>query len=511
MSEKKGFLTKEGGKYKSWKKRWCVLKQGCLHYSKSQSSSNLGIIPLKEAGKIKQTDELRLKKKKCCFELETPKRTYYMCAENDAEMASWISDLCSERDRVQGKSNNGNNSSNASTSSTTSTSTTTSTTSAGANGNGSNNSNSNSSSNNGSSNNNNNNSSSSNNRSTQDEMFPEDENDRRVGINDFDIMTVIGKGSFGKVFQVRKKDTSKIYAMKVLNKKTILERNELEHTRAEKSILQKLCHPFLVNLNYAFQTEEKLFFIMDFVNGGELFFHLQKDKKFTEERVRFYSAEIVLGLEYLHKNGVLYRDLKPENILLTADGHICMTDFGISKEGLMGENDRTTTFCGTPEYLAPEVLEGNGYGKAVDWWSFGTLMYEMLVGLPPFYSQDVQQMYTKIMTAKLNIPKTVSEEARTLLEGLLERDPERRLTEPSIIKSHPFFRGMDWEALLSKDVTPPFIPPVTSAESVTQIDPSFISEDPTLSLVEGSSITAAAQENFAGFTYVGESSLSSAI
>jgi len=165
---------------------------------------------------------------------------------------------------------------------------------------------------------------------------------------------------------VKKKDSGKIYAMKVLNKKTIIERNELEHTKAEKSILQKLCHPFLVNLNYSFQTPDKLYFIMDYVNGGELFYHLQKDKKFTEDRVRFYCAEIVLGLEYLHNTGVLYRDLKPENILLTGDGHICMTDFGISKEGLLKEDDRTATFCGTPEYLAPEVLEGNGYGKAVD-------------------------------------------------------------------------------------------------------------------------------------------------
>jgi len=304
--------------------------------------------------------------------------------------------------------------------------------------------------------------------------------------------------------QVRKKDNGKIYAMKILNKKTIIERQELEHTKAEKNILQKLVHPFLVNLNYSFQTEDKLYFVMDYVNGGELFYHLQKDKKFTEERVRFYCAEIVLGLEYLHNSGVLYRDLKPENLLLTDEGHICMTDFGISKEGLQSDNDRTATFCGTPEYLAPEVLEGNGYGKAVDWWSFGTLMFEMLTGLPPFYSQDVQQMYSKIMKAKLIIPDTVSMEAKDLLVKLLERNPEKRLTDPQIIKVHPWFSVIDWEKLALKEVTPPYIPPVKGKMDTSQVDPVFTSEEVTLTISNDSHISNTMQQNFQGFTYVGE-------
>jgi len=330
----------------------------------------------------------------------------------------------------------------------------------------------------------------------------------KVSLEDFELLNVIGKGSFGKVIQVRKKDTGKIYAMKVLNKATIIERNEMEHTKAEKSILQKLCHPFLVNLNYSFQSPDKLYFIMDYINGGELFFHLQKDKRFTLERTRFYCAEIVLGLEYLHNCGVLYRDLKPENLLLDEDGHICMTDFGISKEGLMSDNDRTATFCGTPEYLAPEVLEGNGYGKAVDWWSFGTLMYEMLTGLPPFYSQDVQQMYQKIMTAKLSIPKTVPDDAKDLLEKLLIRDPEERLIEPSAIKAHPFFRSIDWEKLLNKEVTPPYKPPVKGKEDIGMVDPTFTSEEPTLTMVDESAISQAEQKNFEGFTFVAPSGMS---
>jgi len=322
-----------------------------------------------------------------------------------------------------------------------------------------------------------------------------------VCLEDFEILKLIGRGSFGKVLQVRKKDNRKIYAMKVLNKKSIIEKAEVDHTKAEQSILQKLCHPFLVNLNYSFQTPEHLYFIMDYINGGELFFHLQNDKKFPEDRVRFYAAEIVCGLEYLHSCGILYRDLKPENILLTSDGHICMTDFGISKEGLHTDDSRTATFCGTPEYLAPEVLEGNGYGKAVDWWSFGTLVFEMLNGLPPFYAPDVQQMYAKIMSAKLVMPPSMSHDARSLIEELLVRQPEKRLSDPAKIKGHPFFKGINWDDLVRKEITPPFIPPVKDAEDYSQIDRTFTSEEAALSHEEGSAISDADQANFSGFTY----------
>lgn len=293
--------------------------------------------------------------------------------------------------------------------------------------------------------------------------------------------------------------------MKVLNKKTIFDRGEVEHTKAEKNILQKLCHPFLVNLNYSFQSPDKLYFIMDYVNGGELFFHLQKDKTFTEERARFYCAEIVLGLEYLHNSGVLYRDLKPENLLLTSDGHICMTDFGISKEGLLSDNDRTATFCGTPEYLAPEVLEGSGYGKAVDWWSFGTLMCEMLTGLPPFYAEDVHQMYQQIMTAKLKIPSSVSSDAADLLEKLLVRDPAARLTDPEKIKKHPWFSVIDWAKLGTKELKPPFIPNVKGDHDTSQVDTEFTSEAAVLSVSKDSDLGA--DGNFDGFTYAAPSGL----
>jgi serine/threonine protein kinase len=330
--------------------------------------------------------------------------------------------------------------------------------------------------------------------------------EKRAGatVDDFDLLKVIGKGSFGKVMLVRKKDTGKVYAMKVLNKRTIIERNEVEHTKSEKSILMKLSHPFLVGLHYSFQTPEQLYFIMDYINGGELFFHLQKDRKFPEDRVRFYAAEIASGLEYLHSAGVIYRDLKPENLLLTNDGHIVMTDFGLSKEGLHSSDDRTATFCGTPEYLAPEILEGARYGKAVDWWSFGTLVFEMLTGLPPFYCEDVQQMYSKIMTAELQIPDSVSPDAADLIRKLLERDPERRLQDPEQIQIHPFFSSIDFNRLVNKAIPPPFVPDVNGESDTSNIDPTFTEETPTLHDEDDPNTGAAppADNGFDGFTYV---------
>eukprot|EP00005_Dracoamoeba_jomungandri_P004596 CAMPEP_0174256576 /NCGR_PEP_ID=MMETSP0439-20130205/5797_1 /TAXON_ID=0 /ORGANISM="Stereomyxa ramosa, Strain Chinc5" /LENGTH=450 /DNA_ID=CAMNT_0015339247 /DNA_START=43 /DNA_END=1395 /DNA_ORIENTATION=- len=326
----------------------------------------------------------------------------------------------------------------------------------------------------------------------------------KVGLADFEMLKVIGRGSFGRVLMVKFKQTDQVMAMKVLDKKRIIENDELKSMRAEKSILAKLnCH-FLVKLYFSFQTPDKVYFVMDYINGGELFFHLQNEQKFSPERTRFYVAQILLGVQYLHDRGIIYRDLKPENILLTSEGHICMTDFGISKEGLSCADDRTATFCGTPEYLAPEVLLGNKYGKEVDWWSLGTLMFEMLTSMPPFYEEDVQLMYQKIMKEEIDyspVLEVADEVAVDFLKCILTRDPAERQSDPEVLKQHPYFAGLDWEAMYNKEITPPYIPPVSAEDDTSQFDETFTRENPSLSVSEP--LSEDDQAKFVDFTYVG--------
>lgn len=241
-------------------------------------------------------------------------------------------------------------------------------------------------------------------------------NNSTVGLDDFEILKVIGKGSFGKVFQVKKVGEDEIYAMKVLNKSVIKKKNQIEHTKTERNILGKIDHPFIVGMKYAFQTRDKLYFVLDYCPGGELFYHLGKAKKFSEERARFYAAEITLALQHLHELGIIYRDLKPENVLLTEEGHVRLTDFGLSKEGVSQADRGAQSFCGTPEYLAPEILNRTGHGRAVDWWSLGALLYEMLTGWPPFYSRDQERLFNKIKRSSVDIPPNMSPDTADLLQ-----------------------------------------------------------------------------------------------
>jgi serine/threonine protein kinase len=255
-----------------------------------------------------------------------------------------------------------------------------------------------------------------------------------------------------------------------------------------------------MKLYYAFQTTDKLYLIMEFVNGGELFYHLQLSGSFPPDRTRFYSAEIVLALEYLHKNGIIYRDLKPENVLIDSDGHIKITDFGLSKEGLIGQNARTNTFCGTPEYLAPEILLGAAYTISVDWWSLGTLMYEMLTGLPAFFDNDVQKMYRYKMKAEIEMPDGIEEHAQDLISKFLDKDPATRLQNPEEIRSHPYFASINWEELLSRRVTPPYIPNVKSKDSTNMIDRDFIKMDLKNEIKKGSTVDV----EFPNFSFIAE-------
>ena len=301
---------------------------------------------------------------------------------------------------------------------------------------------------------------------------------RKLTARDFELLKLIGRGTFGRVFQVRKRDTKRIYAMKVLSKREIALKKEVTHTMGERKILEKsLDCPFLVGLKFSFQSESELFFVTDYKSGGELFWHLQREGRFTEARARFYIAELILALEHLHKYDIVYRDLKPENILLDATGHVALCDFGLSKADL-GAGQLTNTFCGTTEYLAPEILlDESGYSKLVDFWSLGVLLFEMCCGWSPFYAEDTQQMYRNICFGKIKFPRgAISDDGKQFVKGLLNRNPRHRLgahNDAADLKAQPFFKDVDWYALLHKQIPPVFKPLVESDESVANFDPEF--------------------------------------
>lgn len=298
----------------------------------------------------------------------------------------------------------------------------------------------------------------------------------KITMEDFDFLKVLGKGTFGKVILCKEKRTRKLYAIKILKKEVIIQKDEVAHTLTENRVLQRCKHPFLTQLKYSFQTPYHLCFVMEFANGGELFFHLQQNRLFSESRTQFYGAEITLALGYLHERCIVYRDMKLENLLLDKDGHIKIADFGLCKEDI-SFGDRTRTFCGTPEYLAPEVLEDNDYGRSVDWWGVGVVMYEMMCGRLPFYSKDHEKLFELILTGNIRFPSKLSSEARSLLSGLLVKDPNQRLgggpEDAKEIMAQEFFRSVDWEKLYRKEITPPFKPHVQSDTDTCYFDKEF--------------------------------------
>lgn len=243
----------------------------------------------------------------------------------------------------------------------------------------------------------------------------------KVGLDDFETRSLLGKGSFAKVVLVQSKLDNQLYAMKILKKKEISMRNEQQHILSERNILADTRNPFIVALKFAFQSRSKLFMVMEFMPGGELFYHLSRLRRFSEDTARFYIAEVIMGIEYLHSKNIIYRDLKPENILLGLDGHIKLTDFGLSK--IVEENNfKTRTICGTPEYQAPEIIMNSEYDKAVDFWSIGCLMYELISGLPPFQDNDRNVLKNKILYQNLTFSRIFSESARNLIDKLLVKN-----------------------------------------------------------------------------------------
>lgn len=333
--------------------------------------------------------------------------------------------------------------------------------------------------------------------------------------SDFEFLSVIGKGSFGKVYMAKHKFEDKIYAIKVLKKEAIIRRNEVKHIMAERNVLiRNVKHPFLVCLHYSFQSNDKLYFVLDYVNGGELFYHLLRKRLFPEPRVKFYAAEMAHAIGYMHSKDIIYRDLKPENILIDSTGHIRLTDFGLCKEGIQAYTT-TSTFCGTPEYLAPEILLKKPYTRAVDWWCLGSVIYEMLFGLPPFYSKDTNQMYSNILYQglRMNHNVQVTQHAKNLIVELLQKEQYKRLGASELdfieIRDHSFFSEISWSDLLEKKIPVPWLPDLDSETDLKHIDPEFTQEEVSASV--GTSLATnglysnAQNMPFAGFTYISES------
>ncbi|XP_051164524.1 atypical protein kinase C isoform X1 [Leptopilina boulardi] len=340
---------------------------------------------------------------------------------------------------------------------------------------------------------------------------------RQYSLNDFELIRVIGRGSYAKVLMVELKRTRRIYAMKVIKKALVTDDEDIDWVQTEKHVFETASnHPFLVGLHSCFQTPSRLFFVIEFVRGGDLMFHMQRQRRLPEEHARFYAAEISLALNFLHEKGIIYRDLKLDNVLLDHEGHVKLTDYGMCKEGVR-EGDTTATFCGTPNYIAPEILRGEDYGFSVDWWALGVLLYEMLAGRSPFdiagASENPDQntedyLFQVILQKTIRIPRSLSVKASSVLKGFLSKDPAERLgcgRGPAAfqdIVEHPFFKAIDWEMLEQKQVTPPYKPRLDSDRDLANFPPEFTDEPVHLTPDDPRVIDKIDQSEFEGFEYV---------
>jgi serine/threonine protein kinase len=340
---------------------------------------------------------------------------------------------------------------------------------------------------------------------------------RKMTAEDFQPLRCLGKGTFGTVLLVKQQTTGRLFAQKQFKKASLTVHKRLvEQTKTERTILESVNrHPFVVKLFYAFQDHEKLYLILEYAQGGELFTHLAQERMFSEEVASFYMAEMVLALEHLHRNlGVVYRDLKPENCLLDAEGHLLLTDFGLSKVAV-DENDKCNSMLGTVEYMAPEIVLGQKYGMAVDWWSFGALGFDLLTGSPPFVGQNHKKIQEKIVKQKLVMPYFLGPDAKDLLTRLLRKEPAKRLganmpKDLQTIKKHRFFRKIDWKQLAKREIEPPITPLITDPELAENFATEFteLAVSPVSHQKSPWGPTTAGNENpFGGFSYVASQSL----
>uniref|UniRef100_A0A8C2DJ99 Protein kinase C n=2 Tax=Cyprinus carpio TaxID=7962 RepID=A0A8C2DJ99_CYPCA len=341
-----------------------------------------------------------------------------------------------------------------------------------------------------------------------------------LGLGDFDLIRVIGRGSYAKVLLVRLKKNEQIYAMKVVKKELVHDDEDIDWVQTEKHVFEQAStNPFLVGLHSCFQTESRLFLVIEYVNGGDLMFHMQRQRKLPEEHARFYAAEICIALNFLHEKGIIYRDLKLDNVLLDQDGHIKITDYGMCKEGIR-PGDTTSTFCGTPNYIAPEILRGEDYGIfSVDWWALGVLMFEMMAGRSPFdIITDNPDMNTEeylFQGEEILFPNIFHTFSQISFLNTLHfsslicwlNDPKERLgcqvqTGFTDIKSHTFFRSIDWDQLEQKQVTPPFKPQITDDYGLDNFDTQFTNEPVQLTPDDEDVIKRIDQSEFEGFEYI---------
>lgn len=316
----------------------------------------------------------------------------------------------------------------------------------------------------------------------------------KMAMEDFDIISVIGRGYYGKVMLVKKKDDQKLYAIKTIHKKRLVTNNKVYTVIAERNILVKAKHPFIVELFYAFQSDTKFYLVLEYAPGGELFSHVRQSPRLPIEEVRLYIAEIALALDYLHSIGVVYRDLKTENILLGSDGHVKLTDFGLSKD--ISTLESTTTFCGTLEYIAPEIIRRENYDFMVDWWSLGVLTFELLYGSTPFFSRNRARLFQAITLQDVKYPSSAKSVEIDFISGLLTKEPKKRATFQSL-KNHPFWDGMNFEEVLAKKIQPAYIPTINDPEAVNNFDQDFTQEPAQDSLLS----PVAGNPDFPGFSY----------
>ena len=431
---KEGWLTKQGGSWKSWKHRMFAIEGHMLTYYKDQlRMKKMGEIDVSLAFSITPNELIKEKKYPNIFSIRTPSRVYNISAASMRERDEWIEAL------IQAK----------------------------------------------------------------EQSIPKPiQQDKTITMDDFNVETVLGKGAFGKVLLVTYKKNNERFALKMVEKKKILENDELDHTMTEKNILQKVTHPFLVNLHYSFQSPTHLHYVIDYCPGGELYFRLIKEKSFPEERAKFYIAQIILALECLHQMNIIYRDVKLENVLICEDGYLKLTDFGLSKENI--SNDQTaSTFCGTPEYLSPEVVLAEPYTNVIDWWGVGIMTYEMMHGHAPFVSDNIQQLYQKILYSPVTFPptSTISVVCKDFIMQMLEKKIDDRLNTPEKIKGHAWWNQYDWDGLYQKRVQAPFIPDM-SENGTTNFHEEFTSEQFDLNdEISDSKIDESQQKLFGEFAY----------